>query len=915
MKKVIIYPGRFQPMLPHHATVFRTLQANNPDAEVYIATANKVEPGKSPFDAQEKLNIMTQQHDIPQDKIIIPAGNNLYNKDSYADTFAPAEQHSLFFAVGEKDMEANSRRFEFQPLRDGSDSYLQNGEELINTNNAQSMLKHGYVIKAPNVPGISGDVASASAFRSALLSAPDIDSAKETYTRYMGEFNQDIFDLVYDKITGKIMKEELNILKKLAGLLDEAPVNFKTGKGPMDYEPGVSKKDQKSAAERPEKAAASDPNSVGFTKIAPEDMISVDTGKPINSRQRARSMANQFPDGADVNDPAVKKEMFLKLLAQSPGYVLGEINARLENDDEGFAVSDRLSAIIDNLPVDGIMGLGDDDRKWTITLVNNAINNMELHRKDSELDKFDDLEAEPEDDAPEDEPEMVSLDDPEFDAPEDELDPEMEEMKKLAGLETSEGLETDEMKNCGCGLRVCKTTGYVDKSVKTEELDDMRQMAGLERQAEGKMSDIHQAANELSKEEFADEYPQFADDWEDMQDREDPNEPSQDEIDANYEIYKKHRDGLKESTLDLSSVVESIVGKQQLNEFDVRPLMNKMLQKIAQKLGRDEAEHIEKRIETQYRKAMGGDSHHDSGYDAYIVVDGNKKYGPFRGGQEYVEALAKISNTLVMGKNLKFSAGTDDGMDASQKRELERDPKFQSRLTKMKQGLNKADVDAMEVPKNESAPEGMNSDMNFDELADYCGVDPVDAHSDMELYYAPEKIHDDNIEEYQEKYIEDVLLPCANDISQDHAEPQEVSEFQSRDEVDPYGGEPDGTYRLLNIKTGKEVKMFSEIPELLKPNKLVTISPPTASEPAQAIVKDRTGNLNQIAQDKLAEIGYKITGSEPTQGELSLPNPKPHQPELPGMNVKVPVNSEDVDSAIDNALEETMEELKKLAGL
>ena len=200
MKKVIIYPGRFQPMLPHHATVFRTLQANNPDAEVYIATANKVEPGKSPFDAQEKLNIMTQQHDIPQDKIIIPAGNNLYNKDSYADTFAPAEQHSLFFAVGEKDMEANSRRFEFQPLRDGSDSYLQNGEELINTNNAQSMLKHGYVIKAPNVPGISGDVASASAFRSALLSAPDIDSAKETYTRYMGEFNQDIFDLVYDKI-------------------------------------------------------------------------------------------------------------------------------------------------------------------------------------------------------------------------------------------------------------------------------------------------------------------------------------------------------------------------------------------------------------------------------------------------------------------------------------------------------------------------------------------------------------------------------------------------------------------------------------------------------------------------------------------------------------------------------------------
>ena len=98
--------------------------------------------------------------------------------------------------------------------------------------------------------------------------------------------------------------------------------------------------------------------------------------------------------------------MFLKLLAQSPGYVLGEINARLANDDEGFAVSDRLSAIVDNLPEGGIMALGDEDRKWTIELVNNAINNMELHRKDSELDKFDDLEAEPEDNAPEDEPEI-----------------------------------------------------------------------------------------------------------------------------------------------------------------------------------------------------------------------------------------------------------------------------------------------------------------------------------------------------------------------------------------------------------------------------------------------------------------------------------------------------------------------------
>ena len=45
MKKVIIYPGRFQPMLSHHAQVFDQLNALYNDAEVYIATSDKVEPG------------------------------------------------------------------------------------------------------------------------------------------------------------------------------------------------------------------------------------------------------------------------------------------------------------------------------------------------------------------------------------------------------------------------------------------------------------------------------------------------------------------------------------------------------------------------------------------------------------------------------------------------------------------------------------------------------------------------------------------------------------------------------------------------------------------------------------------------------------------------------------------------------
>ena len=834
MKKVIIYPGRFQPMLPHHAEVFRKLQAEHTDAEVFIATANKVEPGKSPFDAQEKLSIMTQQHDIPQDRIIIAAGNNLYNKDSYIDAFSPAEEHSLFFAVGEKDMQSGDARFQFKPLKDGSKSYLQNGEDVINTNNAQPMVRHGYVIQAPNVPGISGDVASASAFRNALLSAPDLDSAKETYTSYMGEFNQEIFDLVYDKITGKIMKENLDILKKLAGLLDEAPVNFKPGKGGMDYEPGISKKDQKAAAERPEKAAASNPASVGFTKIAPEDMISVDTGKPINSRQRARSMANQFPDGADVNDPAVKKEMFLKLLAQSPGYVLGEINARLANDEEGFAVSDRLSAIVDNLPEGGIMALGDEDRKWTIELVNNAINNMELHRKDSELDKFDDLEAEPEPEVDMDEPEMVSLDDPEFDAPEDELE--------------MEGLETKEMKNCGCGLRVCKTTGYVDKSI--EEANPNLQVQSIKNNKgeEIKFTVLNGEPFDVNGAPL--DYGQY---WDIM------TADGHSDIAINSNMWPDYE--------------KRYAGVKGYNE-------NESMQELRKLAGLSE----------------GGECYQCDGADedcpqcngsGYVQYDDDGR----EPSDDEIQAHADAYEIYKKHRDSKKESVTES-VDLA---------------TVIEEIIGEDDYD------NKYDNEPTVGQMSFDDLCGYCGVTPEECEMDMKEYYEVQDVTD----EVKEKYRQDVLIPCANEVSMDHAEyeSKELDEFQ---EPEPDFGEPDDQYKLVD-KAGVEIKMLQEVPGLMRPNQFISVSPPTGDQPAFAMIKDAKGKINKVTQDRLAEIGLKIVGSGPKgQQELDLPMPDsgPTQGEL---NLKGGYNlrrkEESVDQAIENALDETVEELKKLAGL
>lgn len=252
MKKVVIYPGRFQPMLPHHAEVYKKLQAQFPDASVYIATSDKVEMPKSPFNFKEKAEIMTQLHDIPADKIIL--AKSPYLVDSYKKGF-DQENTMVIFAVGAKDED----RFPMSNVdtETGLDMTVR-GEprpkfyQMINTlerHPALPMSQRGYIYHAPNID--KGDVvASASAFRNAFNSATDNEHKKEIFVKYMGTFNQGVFDLLNSKAENK-MSEELNIMKYLAGMLKEAPMDY-TDDEEMDreiddtdddgYKPGFAQK-------------------------------------------------------------------------------------------------------------------------------------------------------------------------------------------------------------------------------------------------------------------------------------------------------------------------------------------------------------------------------------------------------------------------------------------------------------------------------------------------------------------------------------------------------------------------------------------------------------------------------------------------------------------------------------------------
>tara|TARA_R110001592_G_scaffold1805_9_gene10828 strand:- start:5259 stop:7691 length:2433 start_codon:yes stop_codon:yes gene_type:complete len=345
MKKVIIYPGRFQPMLSHHAQVFDQLGALYNDADVYIVTSDKVEPGKSPFNFEEKKKIIAS-HGIDPSKILY--ARSPYNWEEIAQYVSDVENTVIYFAVGEKDMESNPR-FRFDNIDDkGINQKIKGGAtyyQMINTYKDEPlpMNQRGYILKVPTI-STDEEVASASAFRKAISVAPDKESAKLIFNKQFKQFDNNVFELVYNKLKGDKMSEDLNIMKKLAGL-------EVTEGAPIEFEDQVSVKD------------------INFAEVS--------------KSSSKLSIANRFPEGSDVNDMETKKDMYVKELMKSPVALLSEINERIMPDENGLAVSTKLNKIIDGMREKGIADLEAEDKGFVMDLVKHSLKNMDLEAGDN----------------------------------------------------------------------------------------------------------------------------------------------------------------------------------------------------------------------------------------------------------------------------------------------------------------------------------------------------------------------------------------------------------------------------------------------------------------------------------------------------------------------------------------------------
>tara|TARA_R100001015_G_C4632542_1_gene196225 strand:+ start:456 stop:2834 length:2379 start_codon:yes stop_codon:yes gene_type:complete len=240
-RKIVLYPGRFQPMGRHHAEVFKSLQKKHGSENVFIVTSSKTAPPRSPLDFEEKKEIMLK-HGIPDSQIIQAVSP--YRIGELADQF-DAEGDVIIYAVGKKDMDESPR---FKNLdgkkRDGNPTYLKSYDK--NKNSLEPFENHAYVAVAPHVsiklP--NGEEMSGSTLRDAMRNL-----TPESFKEAMGWFDKDIYEMLKGKINGSVTSLSETILSIVEEVLQERTKSSKKRiSKKTSYLIDKEKKDPKQAA-------------------------------------------------------------------------------------------------------------------------------------------------------------------------------------------------------------------------------------------------------------------------------------------------------------------------------------------------------------------------------------------------------------------------------------------------------------------------------------------------------------------------------------------------------------------------------------------------------------------------------------------------------------------------------------------
>lgn len=191
---LVVYPGRFQPFHKGHRAVYDYLVKNYGRDHVFIATSNKVDPPRSPFNFGQKTAFM-RLTGVPLDRVV--ETRDPYKAQELTQHYPPNTK--LVFAVSEKDM-AEDPRFAKWTKKDGSPSYFQpmpkNATEMV------GLSQHGYIMTVPtfNFTVLGKPMRSATEVRSMFAQA-DENTQKKIIQDLFGAYDEQVHNIMQSHIT------------------------------------------------------------------------------------------------------------------------------------------------------------------------------------------------------------------------------------------------------------------------------------------------------------------------------------------------------------------------------------------------------------------------------------------------------------------------------------------------------------------------------------------------------------------------------------------------------------------------------------------------------------------------------------------------------------------------------------------
>ena len=190
---LVIYPGRFQPFHRGHKAAFEYLSKKFGRNNVYIATSNKVQPPKSPFNFSQKAAMM-HLTGVPMDRVIETI--EPYRAEEIISKYP--DNTKVIYAVSEKDM-TEDPRFSKWTKKNGSPSYFQPMPNRIS--DMQDQTQHAYITTVPTFKFtvLGQPMQSATELRRQFAQA-DEKIQRAIVKDLFGAFDLEVYNIMRDQI-------------------------------------------------------------------------------------------------------------------------------------------------------------------------------------------------------------------------------------------------------------------------------------------------------------------------------------------------------------------------------------------------------------------------------------------------------------------------------------------------------------------------------------------------------------------------------------------------------------------------------------------------------------------------------------------------------------------------------------------